>query len=81
MPTMSNVVCPKCETFMRVKKNGVFVEEQDSTGGPYRIWSADLYGCPTCNAEVVTGFGPRPIVEHYQPEYQTWRERVTVVGR
>lgn len=74
MPTQSNLLCG-CGRFMRVAKNGVTVEEQMEDGAPYKLWGDDLYRCPGCGAEVVSGFGRQPLAEHYQPTYQQTRAR------
>lgn len=79
MPTTSNLVCVSCGAFMRVKKNGVTVEEQTEDSQPYKLWDADLYACPQCGTEVITGFGREPLAEHYQPTYAKTRERYAPV--
>lgn len=73
MPSTSNVLC-RCGTFMRPKTNSVTVEELTQDRRPYKLWSADLYACEDCGAEVITGFGREPLVEHYQPEYAEIRK-------
>lgn len=78
MPTASNVLCG-CGRFMRVTKNSVTVEEQLETGGPYKLWDADLYQCPDCGARVITGFGRSPMAEHYQPDYLAQRDRLAPI--
>ena len=79
MPTSSNYVCRPCGTFMCIKKNSVTVEEQMEDGAPYKLWDADLYRCPTCGHEIVSGFGRGPIAEHFQPTYQQQRERLAPI--
>jgi len=76
---MAKPVCIKCETFMRVRKVGVALEERIPTGavnetgdalyGPYKLWAGDLLACPTCGAEVVAAFGMYAIAEHYEEQY------------
>jgi len=68
------VLC-QCGCFMRVKRNSVTVEECLDDGAPYKLWSADLWACPTCGAEVITGFGRAPLAEHWQADYAATRER------
>jgi hypothetical protein len=60
---------------MRVKKNGVTVEELLEDGAPYKLWSADLLECQDCGVEVIAGFAIRPLAEHYQPTYRDVREK------
>jgi hypothetical protein len=64
---------------MRVKKNSVTVEELLEDGAPYKLWDADLWECPDCGVEVITGFGARPLAEHYQTEYGTQRARFGLI--
>ena len=75
MPTASNVLCG-CGRFMRPKQNSVTVEELFEDGSPYKLWDADLYFCPSCGWEVITGFGKGPIAEHYEPTYAEQRKRL-----
>ena len=74
-PTHGGVVCG-CGRIMRAQKNDVAVEELLEDGGSYRLWFADLYRCPDCNAEVITGFGRAPLVEHWQSTYEEKRARL-----
>ena len=53
---MRQPVCVKCCMDMRCKKNEFTVE---SSGSPSVHWSGDLFECPGCGMEVVTGFGAR----------------------
>ena len=78
MPTSSNLLC-WCGLFMRVKKNGVTVEELLEDGSPYKLWDADLWECVGCGVEVVSGFGSQPIAEHWQPNYAEQRARLAPI--
>jgi len=78
MPTSSNVLCG-CGRFMAVKKNSVTVEERTEDQRPYRLWDADLYECPECGVEIITGFGRGPFAEHYQPDYAAQRARLAPI--
>ena len=73
-PTHGGVVCG-CGRIMFAKKNSVTVEETLEDGSPYKLWSADLYACIECGAQVITGFARVPLVEHYRPEYAEVRAR------
>lgn len=75
MPTAGHVLCG-CGRFMVCVKNSVTVEELLETGEPYKLWDADLFACPDCHAEVITGFGRAPLVEHWQRDYATTRDRL-----
>lgn len=78
-------ICVPCSRFFRPKKTGLYftegmpkpgVSNSDIVGTrspgswqPYKLWAGDLWECPDCGAEVVTGVPPRAIAEHYQPEF------------
>lgn len=63
------LVCAKCGKELRCKKNEIIVEELVLSKS-CRIWEADLWECPKCGAEIITGFGPAPIAEHFEEDYQ-----------
>ena len=68
---MPKVTCVKCEGEMRPLKNDVaFVETTGPERSPYKIWSADLWGCPLCGVEVVSGFGNKPIAGRWQDDFE-----------
>ena len=50
-------VCVKCSCEYRCKKNEVTVEELDVDCKSFRAQSGDLWECPGCGHELVTGFG------------------------
>jgi hypothetical protein len=82
---MLKPICVPCERFMRCKKSGFYFLEGRPNGGdkpwdnkrgkgsvgwtPYKVWSGDLFECPTCKAQTIAGVGQRPLAEHYQPEF------------
>ena len=74
-PTHGGVVC-QCGRIMRVLKNSVTVEELMDDGASYRLWDADLFRCPDCGVEIITGFGKGPMAEHYEPTYEAQRARL-----
>ena len=79
------LVCARDMKFLRIKKNGVFIEEgmPDGAGGwqSYKLWVADLYECPQCGFELVTGFGHAPVREHFVSDYRKWLELNRPIGR
>lgn len=75
MPTISNVFCAKCKRFMEAEKNGVTVEEMMEGNRPYKLWKADLYQCPKCGNEIITGFASDAFAEHFQEDYQQQKVR------
>lgn len=58
-------VCVKCQIEMRPEKNGVGVLDM-ADFGPYALWEADLWKCPSCSYEILTGFGQEPWAYHYE---------------
>ena len=63
-------ICVKCELEMRPKKNGITVEEMAAAVGSYRLVMADLWACPQCSFEVVTGRAINPLAEHFEDRYR-----------
>jgi hypothetical protein len=61
---------------MQCKKNSVTVEELLEDGSPYKLWDADLYACPDCGAETITGFAHEPMMEAWHPNYAAQRDRL-----
>jgi hypothetical protein len=52
---------------MEPVRTGVMVIE--TSGNPpkaFRIWSADLMGCPICGLQVLERFGGEPVIESHQ---------------
>lgn len=81
-------ICVKCQRFYRPKKNGIaFVEgmplerdarpgiEDDHLWAPYKLWSGDLWFCPGCGHELISGVGGQ-ISEHYMPDFLQQVERL-----
>ena len=62
--------CPHCQVSLTPKKNSVTVELMADFGS-YQLWDADLLACPACGLEIISNFGNRPLMEHYQnPAYE-----------
>jgi hypothetical protein len=36
---------------------------------PYKLWLGDLWKCPGCGTELISGTGRNPISEHYLPDF------------
>jgi hypothetical protein len=32
--------------------------------GPYKLWTADLWKCPRCGVEIISGYSQRGIEDH-----------------
>ena len=60
-------VCTACQTEMHPEKNGVGVLDL-ADWGPCNLWDADLWECPKCGHQIVSGFGDNPIVRHHEKE-------------
>lgn len=74
-------ICVPCQRFFEPKKNDYWFtegapirEKRDAAPGtaepenwrPYKIWAADLYECPGCKAQILSGFGREPIAISHQ---------------
>ncbi len=54
-------VCVKCECDLKPEQNGVYcVETAGTERRPYKVWHADLWKCPNCGIEIVSGYGHGP---------------------
>ena len=59
--------CARCRREMEKTRSGVSVlEDAKSLPAGYKLWSADLYRCPTCGFLLIAGYGSRPVFEHHQ---------------
>lgn len=83
---MPKPVCLPCHRFMRPHRTGFYFTEgmpktNEAPPGleapdqwePYKIWAGDIYKCQGCGAEVITGFGLRPI-ERYEERFDKLRK-------
>lgn len=61
-------VCVACRVEMRPSENGVMVVEMASFG-PYKMYEADMWQCPSCGWRGILGFAQEPFAEHFQPEF------------
>lgn len=66
--------CAKCEVDLKPEKNGVWLIElfQNDTE-PYAIWHADLWKCPICRVEIISGYGKNPTY-HHEEKFSEWLE-------
>lgn len=76
-------VCVPCQRFFRMKKSGFYFFEGMPTGDgraepgtaepekwkPYKLWVGDLWECQGCGAQILSGFGARPIAEHFETTF------------
>lgn len=79
----TNHACVQCNAWMRPRKNGVVVLETFDDGiKPYKIWQADLWECPSCARQTISGFAFNAISEHFMPDFDKYLKLVThtIVG-
>lgn len=75
-------ICVPCQRFYRCKHNEhYFIEgmpgpEWDGMSGkdspgwlPYKVWLGDLWECPGCGHQTVSGIGRNRVAEHYESEF------------
>ena len=68
---MNGLVCKKCEVELQPKQNDVRVIEYFmDPPEPYKLWCADLWACPKCGYEIVTGFGYQAYTEHFRKDFE-----------
>lgn len=83
-------VCAKCGVELFPKKNGVgcldyayFGEGEEQKAEEYQIWDADLWECPKCHCQIVTGFGFEPIDIHHNESFsatvKNYREKSILI--
>ena len=56
-------VCAACQVEMHPERNGVGVLDM-ADYGPVNLWDADLWECPKCHFQIVSGFGDSPVARH-----------------
>lgn len=62
-------ICIKCGRLMQCDRAGIRVKELFMQNKAiYRVWVADLMGCPECGHQIVARFAEKPIAEHWQKE-------------
>lgn len=70
---MPRPICIKCKVEFRCKKNGYHAVLLSGTPPePYQIWDADMWECPSCHAQILSGFGSKPIAENWQTLFPDW---------
>ena len=65
---MPKLLCSRCQVELKPVLNGVQVIEMASFG-PYKLWQADEWGCPSCKVNIVAGFS-RESIEHYEEGFK-----------
>ena len=70
---MKRPICVKCETqFQQIKTGIAVVDMFSSPPKPYQIWLADLFECPVCKVQIVSGFADRPLAHHFEADLKHW---------
>lgn len=54
---MRRPICIKCKREMIVIENDFLVKDKAVGDFPSTYWNCDLYECPECKIQIVTGFG------------------------
>lgn len=63
-------ICVECRIEYRLEVSGVLaVTMFQKPPEPYEIYSTDLWRCPVCGHEMLKGFGERPIVQHWEQDF------------
>lgn len=60
-------VCVKCGIEMKRIKSGVVALTQfQNPPQPYQAFMADLFECPDCQNQVLSGYGDKPCWQHFE---------------
>ena len=71
---MPRPLCVKCQVEFHPEKNDIVVEEMSGFFGSLRLWCADLWECPHCHCQIITGYGIDAYAEHWQDGYAIKRQ-------
>jgi len=71
-------VCVKCGCQYRCKQNGVTVLGKDHNGEPDVVYQADLFECPGCEDQVITGWGQKPLAKANDVRFDYWSSMATM---
>ena len=70
---MRRPICVKCRIEFRPVENGVTVVDMFSQPPkPYRMWQADLFECPICKTQIVSGFADKALAYHHESVFEHW---------
>lgn len=70
---MRRPICIKCQIAFRPLENGITVIDMFSQPPkPYRMWQADLFECPICKAQIVSGFADEALIHHHENGFEDW---------
>jgi len=57
---MPKPICAKCKREMNCEKNEALVRDREAKGYPSTYWYGDRFKCPSCEIQIIVGFG-RPM--------------------
>ncbi len=76
-------ICIKCHRFFRCKKNDYYFIEasrdsfdikpgtaEPEKWKPYKVWAGDLWECPGCEAQIISGVGTRSLSVHHEEKFE-----------
>lgn len=67
---MKQPLCVKCQVYLKCEKNEVRVlQTWSEEKKPDVVYYADLFKCPKCGYEIITGFGWEPILYWFDPDF------------
>jgi|WetSurMetagenome_2_1015567.scaffolds.fasta_scaffold01396_22 hypothetical protein len=66
---MPRPLCVKCQVEFKPERNDVVVDVLDGHGKSYQLWCADLWECPQCGNQIITGYGNEPYARRGQVDY------------
>ena len=71
-------ICVACKRKMRPEKNGIVWEEMQGPGVGYKLYQADLWKCPGCDCQIITGSAPTAFVEHFEDHYAKYAKEAMI---
>lgn len=89
---MLKPICVRCQRFFRPHHTGKpFVEAMPADGivravpgtahpeqwKPYKLWRGDEWKCHGCGSTIIVGTGHAPMMERYEPGFETERLAIT----
>lgn len=70
---MRRPICVKCQTEFRVSRNGIAVIDMAwQPPKPCAVWHADLFECPICKTQIVSGFAQKSLAEYFEAKFGFW---------
>lgn len=73
--------CARCQRDLIPEQNGVWLVEMMKNGDPYKLWKADLWKCPICGVEIVSGYGKGPISYNHEENFEFYFKTAKESGK